>query len=71
MRCSYSTRCINSKLIYFDNIFICQNCDSIFEKPDKLLNKEILIKCCKKQSINNKYNKPICNYCKKICVINI
>ena len=71
MRCSYSTRCINSKLISFDNIFICQTCNSIFEKPNKLLNKEIIYKCCKKQLINNKYNKPICNSCKRICVINI
>ena len=71
MRCSYSTRCINSKLISFDNIFICKNCNSIFEKPNKLLNKEILFQCCKKQLINNQYNKPICNSCKRVCVINI
>ena len=71
MKCTYKTRCINSKLISFDNIFICKNCNSIFEKPDKLLNKEILIKCCHSQDINNTYNKPICNSCKKICVINI
>ena len=71
MRCSYLTRCINSKLISFDNIFICKTCDSIFEKPEKLSNKEVLYKCCKKRLINNKYNKPICNSCKRICVINI
>ena len=71
MKCSYKTRCIGSKLISFNNIFICKNCNNIFEKPDKLLNKKIFIKCCNKQSINNTYNKPICNSCKKICIINI
>ena len=32
MYCSYTSRCDNSKLIYFDNIFICKNCSSIFKK---------------------------------------
>ena len=71
MKCSYKTRCINSKLISFDNIFICQTCNSIFEIPNKKLNKEILFKCCSKQNINNTYNKPVCNKCLRICVINI
>ena len=71
MKCSYKTRCINSKLISFDNIFICQNCDSIFKKPSKILNKEILFQCCDKQTINNKYNKPVYNNCLRICCINI
>ena len=71
MNCSYTTRCINSKLISFNNIFICQNCDSIFEKPDKLLNKEVFFKCCHSQDINNTYNKHVCNNCLRICVINI
>ena len=43
----------------------------LYLKYDKLLNKEILIKCCKNQIINNTYNKPICISCKRICVINI
>ena len=71
MKCSYKTRCLNAKLINFDNIYICKKCNSIFEMPDKLLNKEILIKCCNNQLINYTYNKPVCNYCKRICVINI
>ena len=69
--CSNISRCINFELISFDNIFICKKCNVIFQKPDKLLNKEIFIKCCNKQSIINKYNKPVCNYCKKVCIINI
>ena len=32
MRCSYKTRCLGSKLISFDNIFICQTCGSVFKK---------------------------------------
>ena len=71
MKCSYNTRCIGSNLISFDNIFICKACNSIFEKPNKKLNKEILIKCCKNQKLIYIYNKPICNFCKTICVINI
>ena len=43
MICSYKTRCKNPKLIYFDNIFICQNCDSIYKKIKKL-NKQLIVK---------------------------
>ena len=71
MICSYTTRCNNSKLIYFDNIFICQNYSSIFKKHYRKLNREILVKCCDKQIINNSYNNRICNNCLSICVINI
>ena len=39
MKCSYTTRCNNSKLLYFDDIYICDNCSSIFEKHHKKLNK--------------------------------
>ena len=71
MKCTSTSRCINSQLIDFDNIIICKNCSSIFEKNKKKLNKQILFKCCNKQIINNTYNKPICDNCKRICVINI
>ena len=71
MFCSYTTRCDNSKLIYFDNIFICQNCSSIFKKPNKKLNKKIVKKFCDKQIIDYKYNIPICDNCLSMCVINI
>ena len=26
MNCSYTSRCDNPKLIYFDDIYICDNC---------------------------------------------
>ena len=71
MKCTYEIRCVGSELIYYQNIFICKKCNSIFEKPDKILNKQIIIRCCKKQKIIYSYNKPICNSCKTICVINI
>ena len=42
MNCSYTSRCDNPKLIYFDDIYICDNCFSIFEKHHKELNKLLL-----------------------------
>ena len=71
MNCSYTSRCDNPKLIYFEDIYICRNCSSIFRKHYKKLNREILVKCCDKQIINNSYNKPICDNCFSICVIYI
>ena len=44
MKCSNLTRCDKPKIIYFENIYICQNCDSIFQKGEKYI-KDILIKC--------------------------
>ena len=70
MVCSEYSRCQYSNLIYFDNIFICKNCNSIFKKSNKL-NKKLIVNCCNNQSINKKYNIPICNNCLSICVINI
>ena len=43
MKCSYTSRCDNPKLIYFDDIHICDNCFSIFEKQHKELNKQIIV----------------------------
>ena len=71
MNCTYTSRCDNSKLIYFDDIYICDNCFSIFQKNNKETNKEITIKCCNNQNIIYSYNKPICDNCYTMCVINI
>ena len=71
MTCSYTTRCDNPNIFYFDDIYICDNCFSIFEKYHKKLNKQIIIKCCNNQNINYTYNKPVCSNCYTICVINI
>ena len=71
MNCSYTSRCDNPKLIYFDDIYICDNCFSIFEKHHKELNKQIIFKCCNNQNIIYSYNKPICDNCYTMCVINI
>ena len=53
MKCSNLTRCINPNLTYFENIYICQNCNGIYEKGTKYI-KDILIKCCYKQNVNKK-----------------
>ena len=71
MNCSYTSRCDNPKLIYFDDIYICDNCFPIFEKQHKKLNKQIIVKCCNNQNIIYSYNKPICDNCYTMCVINI
>ena len=71
MNCSNTSRCDNPKLIYFDNIYICDNCFSIFEKHHKELNKQIIVKCCNNQNIIYSYNKPICDDCYTMCVISI
>ena len=33
--CSNLTRCNNPRLIFIEDIFICQNCDNIFQKSKK------------------------------------
>ena len=40
----HDCRCDKPLLTYFDNICICRNCDSIFQKGTKYV-KDILIKC--------------------------
>ena len=52
MKCSNLTRCDKPILISFENIYICQNCDAIFQKGTKYI-KDILIKCCDKMLILN------------------
>ena len=67
MKCSNLTRCDKPSLTYFDDIYICQNCDSIFQKGTKYI-KDILIKCCNNQNVNKKHNIPFCNNCFTLCV---
>ena len=55
MKCSNLTRCDKQKIIYFENIYICQNCDSIFQKGTKYI-RDILINCCNNQNVNKKCN---------------
>ena len=55
MKCSNLTRCDKPSLTYFENIYIRQNCNGIYEKGTKYI-KGILIKCCNNQNVNKKYN---------------
>ena len=64
MKCSNLNRCNKHMLIFFDNIYICKTCDSIFKKGTKHI-KDILIKCCNRQ--NNKEYKYI-DYINKFIV---
>ena len=59
MICSDNSRCKNFNLIEVDNMFICKNCNAIFNKPFK-----IIFNCCKKDLL--KSNIP---YCKKIVYV--
>ena len=38
MKCSNTTRCHKPKIIYFENIYICQNCDGVYQKGRKYIN---------------------------------
>ena len=67
MKCSNLTRCDKPSLTYFDNIYIGQNCNGIYEKGKQYI-KDILIKCYNNQNVNKKYNIPFCNNCFKFCV---
>ena len=46
MICSDNSRCKRFDLIEVDNMFVCKNCNVIFNKPFK-----IVINCCKKDSL--------------------
>ena len=64
MICSDNSRCKKFNLIEVDNMFICKNCNTIFNKPFK-----IVINCCKNRFINRKSNISFCKNCKKfVCV---
>ena len=61
MICSDFSRCKKFDLIKVNDMFICKNCNAIFNKPFK-----IVINCCKKRFINRKSNIPYCKNCKKL-----
>ena len=67
MKCSNLTRCDKPKMIYFENIYNCQNCDGVYQKGKKYI-KDILINCCDNQNVNKKYNIPFCINCFTLCV---
>ena len=62
MKCSNITICKRPILIFKNNIYICKNCHSIYEKKSKH------IFCCNNQKINKKYNIPFCNSCYTILI---
>ena len=66
MICSHNSRCKNFNSIEFDYMFICNNCDTIFNKKFK-----IVINCCKKRYFNRKSNIPYCKNCKKFVYVQI
>ena len=53
MICSDNSRCKKFSLIEVNGIFICKNCNVIFNRPFK-----IVINCCKKKiyQSTNKYS---------------
>ena len=55
MICSDNSRCKKIDLIEVYYMFICKNCNVIFNKPFK-----IVINCCKKRFINRRSNIPYC-----------
>ena len=61
MICSDNSRCEKFNLIEVDNMFTRKNCNTIFNKPFK-----IVINCCKKSFINRKSNIP---HCKKFVYV--
>ena len=67
MKCSNLTRCDKPSLTYFDNIYICQNCNGIYKKGKEYV-RNILINCCDKRLVNYKYKIPFCNNCYTMCV---
>ena len=60
MICSDNSRCNKFNLIEVDGMFVCKNCNAIFNKHFK-----IVINRCKK-FINRRSNIPYCKNCKKI-----
>ena len=65
MICSDFSRCKNFNLIEVDGMFICKNCDVVFNRPFK-----IIINCCRKRFINRRTNvKKYCKNCKKFVYV--
>ena len=61
MICSDNSRCKKFNLIEVDNMFVCKNCNAIFNKPFK-----IVINCCKKRFINRRSNIPLAKTVKNL-----
>ena len=61
---SDNSKCEKFNLIEVDNMFICKNCNTIFNKPFK-----IVINCCEKIFVNRKSNIPHCKNCKKFVYV--
>ena len=64
MICSDNSRCEKFNLIEVDNMFICKNCNTIFNKPFK-----IVINCCEKRFVKRKPNIPHCKNCNKFVYV--
>ena len=64
MICSDNSRCEKFNLIEVDNMFICKNCNTFFNKPFK-----IFINCCEERFVNRKSNIPHCKNCKKFVYV--
>ena len=65
MICSDNSRCNKYNLIEVDSMFICKNCNAIFNKPFK-----IVINCCKKDSLIDDQLLPIVKIVKNMFVFN-
>ena len=63
MICSDNSRCNDFNLIEVDNMFICKNCNAIFNKPFK-----IVINCCKKDLLIDDQIFPIAKIVKNLFV---
>ena len=63
MICSDNSICKKFDLIEVDGMFICKSCNTIFDKPFK-----IVINCCRKKFINRRSNIPYRKNCKKNCL---
>ena len=61
MICLDNSRCKKFNLIEVDNMFVCKNCNAIFNKPFK-----IVINCCKKDSLIENQISPIVKVVKNL-----
>ena len=65
MLCSDNSRCNKFNLIEVNGIFICKNCNAIFNRSLR----KVVIRCCKKRFINRRSNIAYCKNCKKfVCI---
>ena len=66
MICSDNSRCKKFDLIEVDGMFICKNCNVIFNKPFK-----IVINCCKKDLLIDNQISPNVKIVKNLFMYNI